>query len=371
MPTLSQILLCIAISIGQASLDPLASVAEVLRFSSVRTIPFQSWGFHRLSSTSLLDERNFHAAQPPKQVSLPEGAVRPQGAIQAAQRPTFSPPFSCCDAPHQGPHQKSAATEGPVFSGKFSIEWTGLSGSGWLGGKVEFSTAALCLTAANRKDAVGGVGLHFQTCESSLPTFATRPTNNSDAALKRAQEFKLDPTGKITTASGTQCIRRVRCGERYLFDLGGCSGPGYTATFEVRKPAANSMDHLVTLGLPLQAVQMQGCVTCGPYLLLERCLARGVSSPSGGGSGCGGSWQGPLGYTKWSTTYIGKAAIQGESPETENIDTIGDRLSLAGADEGQKDMAGITRTDFDGICGSYTSDGPTFDSVFVFHRLVE
>mmetsp|Transcript_6533 Transcript_6533/g.9570 ORF Transcript_6533/g.9570 Transcript_6533/m.9570 type:complete len:169 (+) Transcript_6533:16-522(+) len=159
----------------------------------------------------------------------------------------------------------------------------------------------------------------------------------------------------------------MSCGSRFVYDLGSCDGPGYKAAFQVRKPVADSTDRLISLGTPFRAVGEEHCVTCGPYILNEKCLLKGSSDPSGhDGSSCGGSWQGNPGWTKQPSSYIGDDAVLGVEPKIHSIDTIQDRLP--GSEE-QKDLAGLGMADFEGLCGSYVTDGPTFDSVFVLHRL--
>mmetsp|Transcript_70894 Transcript_70894/g.203119 ORF Transcript_70894/g.203119 Transcript_70894/m.203119 type:complete len:374 (+) Transcript_70894:56-1177(+) len=340
-----------------ASVDPAAGASSFLRHS----------GQLRGSADG---PSGFAAADQVGGALPPFGAMPPSGAMQLAPILPASPqaPFGWLDASMKPPPPASPKAAHALGSGSFVFEWTRLMGSGLLDGRPEGSDAALCLTVADKKDTVGGFGLQLRTCESSIETFGARAINNSDATLRMAQEFVLEPTGRILSAGMGLCIRRMRCGSRFLYDVGDCSSPGYSASFEVKKPVSNSMDHLVPMGTVAHAVDRDRCMTCGPYVIVEKCLSRGKSDPHGhGGSMCGRNWQGKAGWTKWPATYLGDAAIEGRKPYIESIDTFGDRISQY--EDQQKDMAGFTALDFaGGFCGSHVSDGPTMDSVFVLHR---
>lgn len=285
------------------------------------------------------------------------GKVRPEDA-----------PFSCCDAAVKYPYvAKKPAPRVAVARRAVVLERAGLEGSGLLAGRPG-GQPALCLTASSRQDTVGGFGLHLQSCEGSVQTIGVPAVNNSDRLLRRMQEFLLMPGGQIRSGSG-QCIRRVRCGRKYVYDLGDCDGAGYIAVFTVQKPIANSMANLASLGSPAQAVAKDECLTCGPYVLLERCLSRGDRSPSNR-IACGTNYQPKPGWSKMPSSYVGDAAVEGRPSDLALVDNFGDRFVLGDPEQEQKDMAGLAATAFDGVCGSYTTDGPSLDSVFYIHKLL-
>lgn len=256
------------------------------------------------------------------------------------------------------------------YTNTFVLEWTRLGGSGWLGEKEQGDDPALCLTVSDTKNTVGGYGLSLRTCDSSIKTWGTQSIARPDPNLKQLQEFILEASGRLRVENNNMtkmCIRRMRCGRSFTYDVGKCKGVGYMASFEVEEPLYNDVSRLRLLGTPFHAVAKERCLTCGPFLLQEKCLAMGKSDPSGhDGSECGGSWQGPLGWTKWPETYIGRAAIEGKEPYSETLDSVTDRLPGGGQDG--KDFAGLAGSGFDGVCGSFVVDGPSLDSVFVFHR---
>merc|ERR1719401_2730582 len=115
----------------------------------------------------------------------------------------------------------------------------------------------------------------------------------------------------------------MRCGSKFLYDLGGCDGPGYAAAFEVEKPSFSSLDHRILLGNPAQAVKHERCIKCGPYILKERCLSRGESRvPNSHGHTCGENWQAEPGFTKLPSTYVGDAVANGRRPREDSYDGV-------------------------------------------------
>mmetsp|Transcript_31119 Transcript_31119/g.89987 ORF Transcript_31119/g.89987 Transcript_31119/m.89987 type:complete len:309 (-) Transcript_31119:101-1027(-) len=289
-------------------------------------------------------------------------------AIAVSQQPRVSPadaPFSCCDELVKGPRLRGSGKNASAIP-LFAIERTGLQGSGLMGGEID-RQPAMCLTATDKPDRVGGFGMRLQPCESSFDTFGATVPNNKSPELRQQQLFVLGADGSILSAGTWLCVRRVRCGDRFLYDLGRCDGPGYVAIYEVDRAAAASVDHLMPLGTLAQAVKMESCINCGAYILKERCLTRGERYPSSHGRTCGEHWQGKPGFTKLPSTYVGDAIANGRTAIEDTYEGPYDRI--VGVEEANE-LAGMMATDFDGICGSYITDGPTMDSVFYVHRQV-
>jgi len=274
-------------------------------------------------------------------------------------------PFSCCDELVQPLPKKEPKKEQVAH---FAMERTGLQGSGLLGGNAFERGPALCLTATDKENRVGGLGLRLQPCDNSFDTFGSKVPNNTSPELRAAQTFVLDPSGTVQSLGKWLCIRRMRCGNKFLYDLGRCDGPGYSAVFQVDSPLSSSIDNLSPLGHLFHAVKRQRCITCGPYVLKERCLTRGEKFPSAQEANtCGEMWQAKPGWSRMPTTYVGDDVANGRRSVEESYDGVYDRL--VGSDD-TADMAGLMATDFDGICGSYMTDGSTMDSIFYLHRLV-
>jgi len=288
--------------------------------------------------------------------------------------PPGEPYYTCCHGAKPQMREKAALpTPKPIHQeGVFNLEYVGLAGSGLLG-KQAFDSAApsLCLTLSPKEDLVGGNALAFQPCEAAVKTRKSmHQVQRVDPALRQAQQFRLMPSGEIQTLGG-QCVRRMPClvggkGARYLYDVGRCNGPGYTAKLVLEKAEVNSLERMHTLGFAEKALRALPCTNCGPYRLVEQCLARGEWSPSNTHV-CGEDYQGRPGFTKQASTYIGDAAVSGRQPRINSVDTVYKRLSFQRS--GKNDLAGFAPTDFDGICGSYVTDGLTMNSFFVFHRV--
>merc|ERR1719203_517778 len=177
------------------------------------------------------------------------------------------------------------------------------------------------------------------------------------------------PNGQMRTMDG-MCLRRMRCnvcatGKCFIYDLGRCSGPGYVAKFVVQKPAGNQLGRMQFLGYPQQFLKRLTCEACGPYMVLEQCLARGEMFPSNS-ERCGEHYQADPGWTKMPSQYVGDAAVQGRQSRMDALETPYGRLSWRS--DGQQDLIGLASTDWDGLCGSYATDGLALDSFFVFHR---
>jgi len=287
-------------------------------------------------------------------------------------QPSADPVYYCCGGAKPA-RERALPTPKPIHhKDVFFLEYVGLQGSGLLG-KQAFDNAApsLCLTESRKEDVVGGNALNFQPCEAAVKTRKSESqVQRVDPELRQAQQFRLMPNGEIATMGG-QCVRRMSCsmggkGTRYIFDVGRCNGPGYVAKFVLEKPQANSLERMQMLGAAEKALRTLPCTHCGPFRLVEHCLNRGEWSPSNTHV-CGQDFQGRPGFTKRPSTYIGDAAVHGRSPRIDRIDTVYERLSF---DRGGKtDLAGLAPTDFDGICGSYATDGLTMNSFFVFHRV--
>lgn len=264
-------------------------------------------------------------------------------------------------APKPTPKPKSKSNE-------FYLEHVGLEGSGVLGQQATKSSApALCLTASGKEDAVGGFGLGLKLCEASVKSIRGNSNiNNADPELKKAQKFKLMRNGEIRTINGS-CIRRMPCPmgrqNAFIYDVGRCNGPGYVAKFVVEKHELSRLERLHLLGFPERLVRRLQCNTCGPYMLVEQCLSRGELFP-GTSRTCGQDYHGKPGFTKMPSTYIGDARVQGRPPRIDSVDTVYERLALGDS----SGLGGLASTDWDGICGSYVTDGLTMDSYFVFHR---
>lgn len=265
--------------------------------------------------------------------------------------------------------QAISAPPSRALSNTFALERVGLYGSGLLGeGAGADAEPSTCLTTSSKENSVGGFGLHLQSCDKGINTNGRGASHRSDLALLDAQRFVLMPNGQIRTVGGL-CIRRKLCGTRsFMFDVGSCDGPDYVAVFVVKRPTANHMDRLMALGFPGQAFKAMDCMECGPFLLVERCLMLGDRSPSNGAV-CRENWQADPGFTKLPSTYIGDAAVHGRKPSAAAIDGIDQRLYLTEAEEERMDFAGLASTEFDGICGSYVTEGVALDSVFYFHRI--
>jgi len=294
---------------------------------------------------------------------------RPQAPVSAADAP-----FSCCDVRVQFPEreaQKKRETGGANGPAVVVLEQVGLKGSGVMG--IEAMAEAgpsVCLTASPKEDSVQGYGLHLQTCESSMKTSREEQqvVHNKDPELLQRQMFQLMPNGEVRSMRGL-CVRRMHCGtgNRYVYDLGRCDGPGYVAKFQVQKPLMNTLEHLLVLGQAYKAVQDVTCTRCGPFMVIESCLTRGAEHPSN--VQCGNLYQAKPGFTKLPTQYIGDAAVQGRAPRIDGVDTVSDRMNPHDVAQAQIDLAGLTSTDFDGLCGSYVTDGLAMESFFFFHRI--
>jgi len=258
----------------------------------------------------------------------------------------------------------------------FYLEHVGLAASGVLGTQaateaMQSSKPALCLTSSQKEDTVGGFGLSLRLCEASVNTMrGVQNLNNVDPELKKAQQFKLMRNGEIRTVGG-KCIRRVRCAmgggrdHSFIYDVGRCNGPGYVAKFVLEKPELNRMERMHLLGFPESLFRKLRCSTCGPYMLVEQCLSRGELYPDASRT-CGKDYHAKPGFTKMPSTYVGDAAVQGRPPRIDAVDTLYERLTPRG--DGNVGFGGLAATDWDGICGSYVTDGMTMDSFFVFHR---
>jgi hypothetical protein len=257
----------------------------------------------------------------------------------------------------------------------FFIQHAGLQQSGFLAYRSARSPLdledALCLTAG-KEDKLDGVSLYWHTCQEvfigdmmvdpETGGVSSRPYHVLDPHIREAQAFAFTWTGNIVSKSTGLCIRRSACSdERFGYDLGPCDGPGHVAVWEANKPAAGDIQRLEPMGTPAHAVTYDMCEVCGPYQLLERCLRQGL--PGGGGpDGCSGDGQYPSGWTRWPSHYLPPLKPDDESTVLERL--VPD-LGLA-----QSDMAGLGKTDKDGICGTYATDGPSLNSFFYLKAIL-
>merc|ERR1719499_2976325 len=141
------------------------------------------------------------------------------------------------------------------------------------------------------------------------------------------------------------------------------------AAFLLQRPSGGSLDHIQTLGSPLSALTLDSCTSCGPYLMLERCVARGVSNPVSDIGGCGRDWQGELGYTRRQSTFLGRDVVEGMRKSEQSTESLQSRLTPQFLWSEGKDMAGISAIRTRETCGTFLSDGPSFNSVFKIHRV--
>jgi len=208
---------------------------------------------------------------------------------------------------------------------------------------------AKCLTAGGY-DALGGRSLYWTTC---MDTTVVTTINNH--TLRKAQEFKLNDDGTVTSRDNNLCIRRMKCqeGDRtrgYVYDLGTCRDDISTKV-GVRKPQANSMKYMRDMGYIAHAVRLDDCSLCGAYEIKNICL---------GDADCGHSWQAKPGWTKLASNYVGIDAVMGRSKYG----------NAAGGLTAQQQAMGLDFSGFgetrqkEGICGTQATDSPTKKSFY-------
>lgn len=215
---------------------------------------------------------------------------------------------------------------------------------------------AECLTVGT-DDMKQGTALGWMPCQD-LTTVAS--ASELDPQLRELQLFVLNEDGSLSDKKG-RCVRRVPCEDGgdlrgYIYDLYSCEelDGKHHVRIKVEKAQANSVDHLRDMGWLSNAVEIDNCNLCGPYLLKNDCME----------SACGASYQAKPGWTKLASQYVGDMAVMGLS----NVGVMGD--TTLGTDHAKEqamgiEMSGIGYTQqLDGICGSWVTDSPTMDSYF-------
>lgn len=243
----------------------------------------------------------------------------------------------------------------------FRIQWVGLRTSDTPQPKSPLESGAnQCLTASS-SDKANGISLTWASCEDPRVNACAETTKSA----ARAQLFHLSLTGTLRSVDTDLCVRRTLCdGDRYYYALGDCDSDLATI-FKANKLIASSLDHIEGMGLPVQAVAKDMCQMCGPYILAARCfgLRRSSTAP-----GCRQDWKASPGWTQRPSSYIGEWERDGSSshPVQEFFDNVYDDLKRDGVLGAS--LSGLGRTDDDGICGSYVTDGPDISSIFYLLR---
>lgn len=232
-----------------------------------------------------------------------------------------------------------------VLDTTFFIQWVGRQQNANQP-RSPFSLKSLCLSVG-KLDRMRGYSLSWQLCQNGQMGYV-----KFDAKARRAQQFMFSTEGWIKTPDG-YCLRRMPCSDRrYMYDVGECDKE-FSTVFRVKRAMANNLDRLKDMGVPASAVaREEGCELCGPYLLVQQCSL-------GSKAGCEKHYMSP-GWTKQPSSYMGDAAVRGEAQEDRG--TFEEKLMK----NIYLDNGGLGRTDADGICGSYVTDGMASESFFYF-----
>lgn len=213
----------------------------------------------------------------------------------------------------------------------------------------------LCL-AVGLPDQLDGVSLTWKSCLASNIATLTQiyaPDQYTE------QQFQLTLTGSLMSRKNGLCVRRMTCSHREIYDLGDCDDEDFVVKFEVQKAVANNLDHLKSLGYPIQAVAGEFCELCGPYLMLDQCTGS-VNVPER----CDRNWEAKPGWTKLPSQYVGDDPEQ----EVRRIETIGHRATSyirpkATLKDTDATSFGPASQDIS-TCGSDTGVFPAFAALF-------
>jgi len=320
-------------------------------------------------------------------------SVRTSEAGNATGRgPGAFAPFGCCDAlVKRSALPRDGEVGVPPREKRYLLEWVGLEAPGviahsrWhheIGGGVVHEEGSKCLTAGG-DDVLRGVALGFATCRGGAQgtrlgrrkadgTIEDAGEQVIQAARRAAQEFTLTEDGKLKSSGGL-CVRRMPAHEKcssgdegHFYDLGNCNGEGMVATFIVSRAIRNSVEELMLMGHPAQAVKEDACTSCGPYLLQERCLSGG--GPTTGAPGCPPDYHARPGWSKLPATYVGDPAVEGRA----GIDrdrSVASSLSFNDPVADVVTMSGLGDTSTVGMCGSFVTDAPYLNSLFYLHQV--
>lgn len=141
-------------------------------------------------------------------------------------------------------------------------------------------------------DDVGGMGLGYAGCAHYSKTDDRgRPLGEASTPSPDILfNFFLD--GRIRNKLTGLCLRRVLCGDSFIYDLGPCEEQT-AVKFSVWKSNFGRLDNLGFLGPPLQGLKT-ACSMCGPFVLKQKCGTPETSVSCG-------TRQVPPGWTKKRT----------------------------------------------------------------------
>lgn len=189
-----------------------------------------------------------------------------------------------------------------------------------------------CLTVVN------DTALDFRKCQ-----LEDVGDENVNPEVRAQQEFVFLKDGQMKSVSKQLCVRRRRCQDVSVYDLGKC-GKTKSARFRVKRSMMNSLTKVRSMGTPLHALaEDHGCTFCGPYLVLQYCkekLFNGQCNPK----------RALPGWTKYRSHYV--IPERQEPDMLEKLFGPADRLGVLDLKEAK--------------CDTMLSDGPSDTSFFYF-----